>query len=478
MLWCGHLRFKQGCSFFFTMEVREEHSKRREEKLSEESLLQLDKSALVERIKKLETHVRQLQNLLQAKDKQKPVRPTRPFNFTRFKRRHVALRLFYLGWDYDGYVLQEDTGHTVEAALFEALERTRLLEDRTQAHYHRCGRTDKGVSAFSQVISLDLRTNLTEGTGVFAQEGYQPDPSTVPRTQELDYVKILNGVLPPEIRVLAWAPVDQDFSARFDCRQRTYRYFFPQGSLDIPRMREAAALLVGEHDFRNLCKMDVANGVTNYKRCILQTDIFPWTRPLTASTRGRSPTMQSTSQNGSSTSVDHGDGCEDGYRLLCLEIVGQAFLWHQVRCIVAVLLLVGQRLEEPQVISELLDVAKNPRKPQYTMASELPLVLYDCQFEGLEWQQGPAEAEAVATHLQALWTQARIKSALMESMLAGLPNVRSQPRCLLPSVARSHKPLLERPMCGSLEERMASFAKRRKICTDERGDSQEDDMVE
>lgn len=371
--------------------------------------MQLDKSVLVERIRKLEIHVQQLQNLLQARDKQKPVRPVKPFDFTRFKRRHVALRLLYLGWDYDGYVLQEDTGHTVEAALFEALERTRLLEDRTQAHYHRCGRTDKGVSAFSQVISLDLRTNLSEGTGVFAQEGYQLDPGTAPRTQELDYVKILNGVLPPEIRVLAWAPVDEAFSARFDCQQRTYRYFFPQGNLDIPRMREAAALLVGEHDFRNLCKMDVANGVTNYMRCILRTDIFLWPQPPASPAGGGSPTVQSTSENGSFATGIHGNGGEDGYRLFCLEIVGQAFLWHQVRCVVAVLLLVGQRLEEPQVISELLDVAKNPRKPQYTMASELPLVLYDCQFEGLEWQQGPAEAEAVATHLQALWTQARIK---------------------------------------------------------------------
>ncbi|XP_077499507.1 tRNA pseudouridine(38/39) synthase isoform X1 [Amblyomma americanum] len=452
------------------MEVRQDHGKRREEKMSEESLMQLDKSALVERIRKLEVHVQQLQNLLQARDKQKTVRPVRPFDFTRFKRRHVALRLFYLGWDYDGYVLQEDTGRTVEAALFEALERTRLLEDRTQAHYHRCGRTDKGVSAFSQVISLDLRTNLSEGTGVFSQEGYQPDPSTASRTQELDYVKILNGVLPPEIRVLAWAPVDQDFSARFDCRQRTYRYFFPQGNLDIPRMREAAALLVGEHDFRNLCKMDVANGVTNYVRCILRTDIFHWP-PASPS-----PAVQSTSENGLCPTSVPADGCEDGYRLFCLEIVGQAFLWHQVRCIVAVLLLVGQRLEEPQVILELLDVEKNPRKPQYTMASELPLVLYDCQFEGLEWQQGPAEAEAVATHLQALWTQARIKSALMESMLVGLPDVRSQPRCLLPSVARSHRPLLERPMCGSLEERMASFAKRRKIFADGQEDGQGDVM--
>lgn len=155
----------------------EEHRKNREGKTTEERLMQLEKPVLVDRIRKLEIHVQQLQNLLQAKDKPQTARPVKPFDFSRFKRRHVALRLLYLGWDYSGYVLQEDTGRTVEAALFEALERTRLLEDRADAHYHRCGRTDKGVSAFSQVISIDLRTNLTEGIGVFAQEGYQPNTS-------------------------------------------------------------------------------------------------------------------------------------------------------------------------------------------------------------------------------------------------------------------------------------------------------------
>ena len=44
---------------------------------------------------------------------------------------------------------------------------------------------------------------------------------------------MLNGVLPEEIRVLSWAPVSPDFSARFSCLQRTYKYFFPLGTMDI-----------------------------------------------------------------------------------------------------------------------------------------------------------------------------------------------------------------------------------------------------
>ena len=43
----------------------------------------------------------------------------------------------------------------------------------------------------------------------------------------------------------------------------------------------------------------------------------------------------------------------------------------QVRCIVAVLLMVGHGHERPEVVQQLLDTAANPRKPQYTMAAEV-----------------------------------------------------------------------------------------------------------
>lgn len=44
-----------------------------------------------------------------------------------------------------------------------------------------------------------------------------------------------------------------------------------------------------------------------------------------------------------------------------ISIQGQAFLWHQIRCIMGILFLIGQEKEQPEVILELLDVEKNPR---------------------------------------------------------------------------------------------------------------------
>lgn len=44
---------------------------------------------------------------------------------------------------------------------------------------------------------------------------------------------MLNSLLPKDIRIIAWSPVKEGFSARFDCNSRTYKYWFPRGGLDV-----------------------------------------------------------------------------------------------------------------------------------------------------------------------------------------------------------------------------------------------------
>jgi len=316
-------------------------------------LTQLTKEDLVDRIKQLEFHVNQLKNVIAKGNEStsKPKPSLRPFDFSLYSRRHVAMKVAYLGWDYRGFVVQEDTSKTIEHELFEALIRTRLIESRETSNYHRCGRTDKGVSAFCQVISIDLRSNMLEGLGIVPSQ--KENTKSNPAKGELDYVNMLNRTLPPEIRVLCWAPTRCDFSARFDCERRVYKYFFPRGDLDIEKMNVAAQKLVGTHDFRNLCKMDVGNGVVEFTR-----------------------TVDSASVNGPG----------GAFSMCTFTVISKAFLWHQIRCIMAVLYLVGKSLEEPDIIDQLFDVVNHPCKPQYTMASELPLNLYDCVYTDVTWK--------------------------------------------------------------------------------------------
>ncbi len=95
------------------------------------------------------------------------------------------------------------------------------------------------IYSLLQVISIDLRsTQYGGGLGVTVPAGVEDKGKA--SAEELPYVKILNRVLPQDIRILQWAPVETGFSARFDCKSRTYRYYFPRGDLDVDLMAEAA----------------------------------------------------------------------------------------------------------------------------------------------------------------------------------------------------------------------------------------------
>lgn len=69
----------------------------------------------------------------------------------------------------------------------------------------------------------------------------------------------------------------------------------------------------------------------------------------------------------------------------------------QVRCMVAVLFMVGKHLESTDIVSKLLNTTLVPAKPIYEMASEIPLVLYDCGYEDLYWTNRNAEQDGGAS---------------------------------------------------------------------------------
>ncbi|KAJ3036409.1 hypothetical protein HK097_003852, partial [Rhizophlyctis rosea] len=385
-------------------------------------------------------------------------RKPRPFDFSLHAARPIALKIAYLGWDYFGLASQEgDTVETIESVIYRALLTAKLIPDRRTCAWSRCGRTDKGVSSFGQVVGVKLRSSRKKGAegtvewgpkpayikrGGDADEGEededdevppaedsetqivnQPEPMNVdpssdiaPHPPELPYVSILNRMLPPEIRVLAWSPVSPTFDARFDCSYRRYKYFFPTDGLNIPAMREAASYLVGKHDFRNFCKVDMQKKVHNYERDVMEADIFsmgcednPRTTPSSTSTPlppSLDPTMS--------------------FHVFCIK--GRAFLWHQVRCMVAILFLVGRNLEPPTIVKDLLDMSKHSPdlgRPTYEMASEFPLVLVDCGYPDgtFDWRMGDDgnnETESVMKiygRVKELWKEHAVREAQLRSLL-------------------------------------------------------------
>ncbi|CAA0841987.1 Pseudouridine synthase family protein [Striga hermonthica] len=345
-----------------------------------------------------------------------------------FPRRHVALKVMYFGPRFYGFASEAQMDPTIESEIFKALKKTRLISsDKKELQYSRCGRTDKGVSSVGQVISLLLRSNLKETTGT---DGYSGESSAeVSHGSEIDYVKMLNKVLPKDIRVIGWSPAPTDFSARFNCLSREYKYFFWRENLNITVMEIAGKKFTGEHDFRNFCKMDAAN-VHNYRRHITSFEIFPCSERF-----------------------------EDD-ELWAMKIKGSAFLWHQIRCMVAVLFLIGQGLESPNVIGELLDIERTPRKPQYTMAPEIPLVLRSCEFLGLTFKCSSDAAQALRTHLEKECRSYKLQAAifheaLLSSSCALYENNQLNNRTKKKESA--HIPLLSRPTEPTYEERRAKL---------------------
>uniref|UniRef100_A0A8C0FMR0 PUS3 synthase n=1 Tax=Bubo bubo TaxID=30461 RepID=A0A8C0FMR0_BUBBB len=121
-----------------------------------------DQERLLRRVQELEEEVKRLQEKLREDKKgagreEAPSGPgkakkrhQRPFDFGAYGRRRVALKIAYLGWGYQGFASQENTSNTIEEKLFEALKKTRLVDDRQTSNYHRCGRTDKGLNSCAE----------------------------------------------------------------------------------------------------------------------------------------------------------------------------------------------------------------------------------------------------------------------------------------------------------------------------------------
>lgn len=402
-------------------------------------------SQLLKRITDLETQLRNNRivpvtdpSVTAALPPKKKQKKDRPFDASRYNTRHIALKFAYLGQRYNGF--EHHTGNktplpTIEEELWKAFMKTRLIFPTRGAElkegeidwegtdYSKCGRTDRGVSAFGQVIGIRVRSlqpmpkeqpvqgeeqgDKMQGIeGNAKEQGSKEDkkPESKPWDHirdELPYIQLLNRVLPEDIRMLAWCPTPPtDFNARFNCRERRYRYFFTspafapvpgdagllttatgktlrEGYLDIEAMRDAAKRYEGLHDFRNFCKVDPAKQITNFERRIFKASIEEVDVSQAPAGFISHPAF---AQSVGAKNQMSGQGDMSIPKIYTFDVNGSAFLWHQVRHLVAVLFLVGQGFEPPSIISDLLDMEKYPTRPKYEMATDAPLVLWDCIF--------------------------------------------------------------------------------------------------
>lgn len=386
----------------------------------------------------------------QKKEYKKKEYKQKPFDMSRYHQRHVAMQIQYDGGPYHGFAAQaEEDDETVEKHIFNTLLKLRLITGKKECNYSRCGRTDKGVSALGQVIGVKVRSNLPieadgkskrnlhpcdsviklpkkeeDDTSMEQDEGEQKNKkkkkgkksgsgkSSVSTDEvfEVDYCGLMNKNLPESIRVLSWCETSPDFSARFSASYRMYRYFFTAKNLDIAAMQKGATFMVGEHDFRNFCKMNVAE-VSNFRRQIYYASIL----------------------------LFHEDTRDPRRTVYMLEIKGVAFLWHMVRCIMSVLLLIGEGREQPEVVLDMLDVESNPGKPTYGIADETPLVLHECGFENLRLLWQPSVLWSLTQHFETLYDRHMVAAARALNSIQYLRERLVRKKDITPTAAPSPK---------------------------------------
>lgn len=242
----------------------------------------------------------------------------------------IALGIEYDGTDFRGWQTQQPSVRTVQSCLEEGL--SKVANHPVQVIC--AGRTDAGVHGTGQVVHFD---------------------SAAPREMK-SWVRGGNTNTPHDITVRWAQPVSDEFHARFSAVSRRYRYVIYRNGqppalyrnhvtwnhrpLDVEKMREAAAYLLGEHDF-------------SAYRCV--------------HCQAKSPIK-----------TMHDITLQEQGAVLVLEVHANAFLMHMVRNIAGVLMAIGAGKYPPIWAKEVL--ASRDRRQGGVTAPPFGLYLVEIEY--------------------------------------------------------------------------------------------------
>ena len=153
----------------------------------------------------------------------------------------------YDGKGFHGFQMQKNEKlRTVQRVLEEVL--SSVLNESIKISY--AGRTDKGVNAARQVISFDTNSKMLPGK----------------------FKEVLNRLLADDVKIVELTKEKEGFDARRNIKSKTYGYNIWNGAyvpplkrhyflhvpqlLNIEKMKEAAEVLTGTHDFTSFCSTE------------------------------------------------------------------------------------------------------------------------------------------------------------------------------------------------------------------------------
>ena len=239
------------------------------------------------------------------------------------------IKFSYDGTNYSGYQKQPGL-NTIEGKLEEALTK---INNGVKTTITSTGRTDKKVHALSQYGHADIKVSITE----------------------YKLKRALNSNLPEDIHVIDTKIVNDNFHARYNVAEKTYKYIINLGEynpiernyvfqynykLNINAMKKAIEYFKGTHDFRAFVTDNKEK--ENCIRTITETNI------------------------------------EEDNNKLTITFLGNGFMRYQVRNMVGILIKVGENKLEPNKIKEIIE-SKDRLKAGKTAPAE-GLYLVDVKF--------------------------------------------------------------------------------------------------
>ena len=235
------------------------------------------------------------------------------------------IKFSYDGTNYSGFQKQKGL-NTIEEKLEEALTK---INNGKKTTITATGRTDKGVHALCQYGHTDIDVNITE--------------------KKLK--RAMNSNLPDDIHVIDAKEVDKDFHARYNVKEKEYKYYINIGeynplernyvyqynyNLNIDNMKEAIKYFEGEHDFRSFVTDNKEK--ENCVRTITYTNI------------------------------------EQKDNIIIITFKGNGFLRYQVRNMVGLLIKIGENKISPDSVERIIESKDRTKESKTAPAEGLYLV--------------------------------------------------------------------------------------------------------
>ncbi|KAI9495703.1 pseudouridine synthase [Zychaea mexicana] len=289
----------------------------------------------------------------------------------RLPKKKVALLIGFNGTGYQGMQLNPNA-KTIEDDIFQALCKAGAIskanaDDPKKSAWMRAARTDKGVHAAGNVLSLKMST-----------------PGD-------DVVKEINSHLPDQIRVWGYVVTKRSFHAKTGCDSRIYEYLLPSYAFMAPSPKE----LKKEQEHEDDLKLVYGNEVFYLPRStpeeikakeayrINEEDLasfreamgmYQGTHNFHNYTIGRGALDKSCLRYIMSTKVEDPIYI-DGVEWLSVKLHGQSFMLHQIRKMISMALLAVRSRTPLKIIENSFgdDRINIPKAPALGLLLERPI---------------------------------------------------------------------------------------------------------